>query len=98
MAEFDPPESVVLAMVTFLAASERVTEIAAGHPPPTKVAAGEARVTDEQRHDLATARADEQRAARELRYHEWWASLEPEHRVEADMYVRRLAQDRMRQS
>lgn len=91
MADFDLPDDLLAAQRAYDEADARVQQIADALPSSVAVVALEAEISDEQRRELAEARAERLRWVEVLAGHPWWATLEPERRAAARTYLRRTA-------
>lgn len=72
MADFDFPADLLDLQRAWYAADTRCEEISASHPSGRDVAAGVAEVAEEQRAELAQARAERLDLTEKLQRHPWW--------------------------
>lgn len=91
MADFDFPADLLDLQRAWYAADARCEEIAASLPRAADVVAGVAEPTDQQRDELAAARAERLRLSGALLGHGWWVTVEAKHRLEAKAALRDAA-------
>jgi hypothetical protein len=72
MADYEFPPDLLDAQRAYWAADARVQEVTDALPSSVVVVAGEAEVTEEQRAELVTVRAERLLALEALNAHEWW--------------------------
>jgi hypothetical protein len=80
-ADYDIPEDLLEAQRAFYAADARVRAAADAMPPAAAVLAGEAEVSEEQRRELADARAERLRLVDILYRHPWFQQVDDAHKA-----------------
>jgi hypothetical protein len=76
---YQPPPDLIELRRSFVAAEQQLRDLAASHPAPTAIAAGEASLSDAQREEWAAVHNHMRQLAEQIQQHPWLAGADNRH-------------------